>query len=280
LILDVTDDTFEAEVLTRSRELPVVVDFWATWCGPCRMLGPVLERLAREGEGRFVLAKVDVDRSPRSAQAFGVRSIPTVIAFRNGEIAGEFTGAIPESAVRKFLNGLFPSEADALAERALHALESDAAGAEALYRQALSASPGHVQASIGLAELLARRGETEEAGALLSRLSSDGPDGDRIDRLRSEVEFQSRKPDASEKELRENATESSKPGPVLLELGRLLAAEKRYAEALEALYRAAEASPELARGEAKELMVSIFKIVGIRSELADDYRARLARLLY
>jgi putative thioredoxin len=280
LILDVSDDTFESEVLARSSELPVVVDFWAAWCGPCRMLGPVLERLASEAEGRFVLAKVDVDRSPRSAQAFGVRSIPTVIAFRNGEIAGEFTGAIPETAVRNFLGGLFPSEADTLTEQADQARGSDAAQAEALYRRALAAAPGHPRASLGLAEVLAGRGETREAEEILSGLSSAGPDGDRIEQLRGEIVFRNRKPQASESELRERARQSSEPGAVLLDLGTLLATEKRYPEALEALYRAAESSPELVRDEAKELMVSIFKIIGIRSELADDYRSKLARLLY
>jgi putative thioredoxin len=280
VILDVTDETFESEVLARSREIPVVVDFWAAWCGPCRMLGPILERLAGEEDGRFVLAKVDVDRSPQSAQAFGVRSIPTVIAFRNGEIAGEFSGAIPEPAVRKFLRGLFPSEADALVQRAEEALPSDMANAEALYRQALAAAPGHPSASVGLAEVLAARGEIREAEELISRLAGDGPVQERAERLRGELLFLGRKPQASEPELRARANASSKPGPVLLELGILLAAEKRHADALEALYRAAESSPELARGDAKELMVAIFHAIGIRSELADEYRAKLARLLY
>jgi putative thioredoxin len=279
-ILDVTDDEFEKEVVARSHELPVLVDFWATWCGPCRVLGPTLERLANEAQGKFVLARIDVDRQPRYAQAFGVRGIPTVIAFRDGNIVGEFSGALPEDSVREFLKKVLPSSADALVEKAEALRETTPTEAEALYRKALVEEPGHPGAAIGLGEILSARGETSEAASLTGAIVVGGPLGERLAQLQSEIKLRSRKPEGSEKELRARIAESPEPGPLLLDLGRLLAAEKRYPEALDALLLAAQSDRKLAEGEAKDLMVDVFHAIGVRSVLADEYRTKLTRLLY
>jgi putative thioredoxin len=278
--MEITDDTFEKEVVERSRTVPVLVDFWASWCAPCRILGPTLERLANEAEGKWVLAKIDVDRSPRYAQAFGVRGIPTVIAFRDGKLVAEFSGALPEASVREFLGKVLPSAGDELAARADGLRAREPAAAEALYREALASEPGHAGAAVGLAEVLKERGEIAEAASLVNRLDASGPFADRIAQLQSELAFAARKPQITEAELREKIAGSSEPGSLLVDLGRLLAAEKRYEEALEALLQAAQSSRALAEGEAKELMVSIFHVIGVRSPLADDYRAKLTRLLY
>ena len=159
---DVTDATFQRDVLDRSAEVPVVVDLWAEWCGPCRTLGPIIERVVAETGGAVELAKVDVDHNPQISAAFAVQSIPAVYAISEGKVVDSFIGALPEPAVREFIAKLAPaeSEADRLAAR----------GDEASLRAALDLEHDHPVAVVALAELLADRGEGEEALALLTRV--------------------------------------------------------------------------------------------------------------
>ena len=159
---DVTDATFQTDVLERSQEVPVVVDLWAEWCGPCRTLGPVLERVVGETGGQVALAKVDIDANPQVAAAFQVQSIPAVFAISEGKVVDSFIGALPEPSVREFVAKLAPaeSEADQLAAR----------GDEASLRAALELEHDHAAAVVALAELLAERGESEEALTLLTRV--------------------------------------------------------------------------------------------------------------
>jgi putative thioredoxin len=159
---DVTDATFQTDVLERSQEVPVVVDLWAEWCGPCRTLGPILERVVGETGGQVALAKVDIDTNPQVAAAFQVQSIPAVFAISEGKVVDSFIGALPEPSVREFVAKLAPaeSEADRLAAR----------GDEMSLRAALELEHDHPLAVVALAELLAERGEGEEALALLTRV--------------------------------------------------------------------------------------------------------------
>jgi putative thioredoxin len=159
---DVTDATFQRDVLDRSAAVPVVVDLWAEWCGPCRTLGPILERVVAETAGSVELAKVDIDHNPQVAASFAVQSIPAVFAVSGGKVVDSFIGALPEQAVREFVAGLAPpeSEADRLAAR----------GDEASLRQALDLQHDHPAAVLALAELLAGRGDGDEALALLARI--------------------------------------------------------------------------------------------------------------
>jgi putative thioredoxin len=162
-IYDVDEADFERRVLERSRELPVVVDFWADWCGPCKQLTPVLERSAMARAGKVELAKVDVDRNPQLQAAFRIQGIPSVKAFRDGRVAAEFTGALPPTQVEQFFDALVPSEADELA----------GSGEEADLRRALELDPAHAAARRELGKLLFARGATDEAVELLEGAASD-----------------------------------------------------------------------------------------------------------
>ncbi len=160
--MDVTDQTFQADVLARSATVPVVVDLWAPWCGPCTTLGPMLEKAVADTGGAVELAKVNVDENPRIAQSFQVQSIPAVFAIRNGQVVDQFIGALPEAQVTEFVQRLapVPTEADTLT----------AAGDEASLRRALELEPDHPAAILSLARLLIDQGEAADALALLNRL--------------------------------------------------------------------------------------------------------------
>lgn len=165
-VVEVNDRDFETAVIERSRTVPVVVDFWAPWCGPCRVLGPILERLAQEMQGAFIVAKVNVDQNPVLAGRFKVQSIPMVTGFSDGEVADSFMGALPESQVRTWLRRLIPSAADRLAaEAAALAAEAPDAAAER-YRAALAADAAHLPSLLGLGRILVQKGDPEAAQVL------------------------------------------------------------------------------------------------------------------
>jgi putative thioredoxin len=166
-VIDVTEDTFETDVVERSRTVPVVVDFWAAWCGPCRMLTPVLEQAAQSRADEVVLAKLDTDANPGISQAFGIQGIPAVKAFKDGRVVDEFVGAQPPAVVERFFDGLVPSEAERLVEE----------GDEASLRRALELQPQNTEAAATLAGILHRRGEEDEALGLVDGLPGFQPEG-------------------------------------------------------------------------------------------------------
>jgi putative thioredoxin len=250
---DVTTLEFEQAVIERSFERPVIVDFWAAWCGPCRQLAPVLERVVAEHAGEVDLVKVDVDAEPELAAAYGVQGIPAVKAFRDGEVVSEFVGAVPEQAVRAFVEALLPTEADRLAEAGDRA--ADPAERERLYRAALERDPDHRGAVLGLAAILAARGERAEARRLLARLPEDAD----VRRLRAAIDLA-------------EAAASSPDDPLARAAGN-----GDWRPVLEALLERVRAGD---REEARRRMLDIFEVLGPEDPLTVEYRRKLAAALF
>jgi putative thioredoxin len=278
-VADATADTFQEQVVDQSRQRPVVVDFWAPWCGPCRQLGPVLERLAAEKAGAFALVKINTDDQPDLAGAFGVSGIPAVFAVKDGQVVDQFVGLLPEDQLRAFIDRLAPSEAETRAADALELEGRDPAAAEAAYRQMLAAHPDDPGVRVGLARvLLGKPGDEAEAAGLLD-LVDPGDHAAEADRLRAvlrvrDVPHADADLAAARSAARPDDAESQ------YRLGRVLAARGDYLPAMDALLLAAEADRELGRGPVRELMVDIFQVIGPRSPDADDYRGRLRNVLY
>jgi putative thioredoxin len=275
-VIDVGDQDFETAVIERSRTTPVVVDFWAPWCGPCRAIGPLLERLADEHGGAFVLAKVNVDEAPAVAQAFGIQSIPAVKAFRDGMLVGEFVGAQPEGTVRRLLELALPTAADTLVAEAA-GLAS--AGGEAKLREALALEPRHAGALVALARLLAARDDTTEALRLLELVSPPSPLLAEAERLAAELRTRS---DGAGNEAALRARLATDPDDLQtrLDLGRTLAALGRHEDALSELLDVVKRDRQFADDGARKAMVDLFAVLGSDHPLTDRFRGELAKALF
>ena len=275
VVRDIGQQAFGIEVLQRSHEVPVVVDFWADWCGPCKMLGPVLERAAADHQGSLELVKVDVDHNPALAAQFGIQSIPTVLAFKDGRPAARFTGALPEDAVRRWVAALLPTDIDRRMDQARDAvLEGDELRAEALFRRVLDEAPDHPDAGTGLASLLIARGDTAEALILLGKLARSAE----VERLEGAARLAAAQGgDLHALEARLSADPSDLRARI--ELGKALAARHEYEPALDHLLAVVKAGGET-RETARQAMVDVFGVLGVAHPLAIAYRRALASALY
>jgi putative thioredoxin len=280
-VFDVEEADFERQVLQSSRERPVVVDFWAPWCGPCRHLGPMLEKLVEDRHGDVLLAKVDIDRAQRLAMEYRIDAIPAVIAFRDGKPVLDFVGVLPEEQLRAFLDQLIPSEVDRLVQQAGPLEEKRPAEAEALYRQALKAEDQNQGALVGLARVLLGKGNENEAAELLACANTGGEHAAEVERLTAILALRQLVHGFGDEATLRRRLDKESANPVLrYELGCVLAAAGRYREALDLLLSAAESDRKLGASEVREAMVKIFQVIGSRSEMADQYRDRLTRVLY
>jgi putative thioredoxin len=245
VIFDATEADFEQTVIERSRRLPVVVDFWAAWCAPCRQLTPVLEQAVTERAGKLALAKVDTEANQRLAAAFGIQGIPAVKAFKDGRIESEFTGAQPPAVVARFLDALLPSEADALV----------AAGAEEDLRRALELEPSRADAGVALARILVARGEREDALSILAEFPGSFAAEGLAARLRLEEDEELRAAFAA------------------LDDGD-------QQRGLDALIEAIAAARDERREDLRRAVVGVLDQLGVEHPVARESRRKLASALY
>jgi putative thioredoxin len=244
--MDVTEETFATAVLERSKQVPVVVDFWAEWCAPCRQLSPVIEQAVAQRAGKVELVKVDTDSNQNLARAFGIQGIPAVKAFKDGEVVAEFTGAQPPQAVADFLDGLVPSETDALVSQ----------GDEQALRRALELEPSRADAAVPLAKLLYARGESDAASAILQGVSNSFA----AEGLLARIELEQ----AGAGELQEAFA--------ALDAG---ATERGLDLLIDAI-----ATADGDKDEIRKIIVGVLDELGVESELARAARRRLATALY
>ncbi len=272
-VLDVTQDDFQQAVVERSHEVPVVVDFWAEWCGPCRTLGPILEQAVTARAGAVVLAKVDVDANPRLSQTFRVQGIPAVKAFRDGKVVDEFTGALPPGQVEAFLDRVLPSEADLLAREGDALATTDPATARERFEQALAVDERHATAALGLARLL-----VEDDPRRARELATPHRPDPRAEEVLARLDL-AEAGGGDVVALREAVDADPTDGDARLALGQALAAGGEYEEAMTQLLEAVKAGGD-ARELAREQVVQLFTLLGADHELTKRTRPRLAAALY
>lgn len=280
-IIDVDEQTFAADVLERSKIVPVVVDFWAAWCGPCRMLGPILEKLANDYQGQFVLARVDVDQNQRLARQYYVQGIPAVKAFKDGRVANEFTGALPEPQVRQWLNSLVPSEVELMVKEAFQ-LEANGrqSAAEERYRAALAKQADLYPAKVGLGRVLLQQGAIEQGLEVLNSIPAAAPERRVADALIAAAQFQKHAAGQSEAELKTKI--EADPGDVAARyaLASLYATQQKFIQAFDEFLEVVRRDRRYEDDGARKAMLALFTVIGENSDLVRTYRQKLANVLF
>ena len=278
-VFDATTDTFEAEVLRKSLDVPVLVDFWATWCGPCKTLGPILEKLAGEYNGAFVLAKVDVDKEQQIAAAFQIRSVPTVFLVKGGQLVDGFPGALPEGQLREFLasHGIQPAEA-ADASEEVAALDPQAQ--VAALREAVAAEPDKDELKLDLVLALLKTGEAAEAERLLDALPANLATDDRAVKARARLGFAAALKDAPSPDALRAALQAD-PDDLrarhLLGVHALVAGDSE--QALEQFLDMLKRDRAYEDGLARKSLIDAFRVIEDEA-LVGQYRRKMSSLLF
>jgi putative thioredoxin len=280
---DVTVADFDAKVIAASRHVPVVVDFWAEWCQPCGVLKPILEKLAAEYDGRFILAKVNSDENQELAQRYGVRGIPAVKAFVDGELADEFTGALPEAQVRQFVDGLVPSPAEPLRREALAAYSrGDIEAARKLLARAIDLDPRNESAYLDYVELSLEAGALDEARQLLDALRDRALDRFRVEALDARLNLAAGGAGGDPAALRARVEGDPADLEARLQLAHVLALAGDYRSAFEQLLEIVRRDRQWHDEAGRKTMLTLFNMLAAQPELDDlvrEYRVALSRTL-
>ena len=276
IAIDVTDATFARDVIERSKQVPVVVDFWAPWCGPCRVLGPVIEHVAAGHGDDVVLAKLNTDENPETATQFRIQGIPAVKAFRDGRVVREFTGAQPEPQVRAFFAALVPTAVEKAAKSASDLARAGDPGAEAALRAVLEKSPGNADAIVALSRILIARGEVEQAEGYLGKAVGDR----RAKVLKHRIFLDGFARKHAGEDIAGDAARNPGDPRARYRLGVLLAAQERYEDALEELIASLQRDRTFAEGAARQATLAVFDILGLDSPLTREYQRRLSQVLF
>ncbi|HSP00448.1 MAG TPA: thioredoxin [Thioalkalivibrio sp.] len=280
-IIDVTQENFAQVVLEGSREHPVLVDFWAAWCQPCQMLMPVLAKLAEEFGGRFILAKVNSDEQQALASQFGVRSLPTVMIFRNGKPADQFMGVQPESAIRALLGKHLPRASDAQRNAAQDQLEAgDAEGALATLQAALNEDPDNQALKIDIARALMAMGRADEAEETLKTLPMDLHQDEDVQRLEAQVQFARIAARGDELKALESQVETTEEPQTLHRVAAAKILSEDYETALSLLMKLMQKHRKYGDDAGHKGLLAAFELLGAQHPLVKEYRRKMVSLLY
>ena len=281
-IVTVDESNFQQVVVEGSRHAPVVVDFWAPWCAPCRALTPVLEKLAAEYEGRFTLAKINSDENQKLAAALGVRSIPNVKVFADGEIIDEFSGALPERMVREFIDRAVPSHAEELRHEAMVAYaQGDSDRALALLKDAASADPKNEDVRLDTIEILIEAGKFDDARAHFELLAPLTRMEERAKALEAKLQFASADASAADAEaLKARIAQDAGDLDARLQLANVSVAKQDYRAAFEQLLEIVRRDRGFQDDVGRKTMLQLFTLLGNSGELVSDYRRKLASAMY
>jgi putative thioredoxin len=279
---EITSGDFNQVVIEGSKQTPVLVDFWAPWCAPCRALTPILERLAQEYEGQFVLAKVDSDQNPDLAREFGIRSIPNVKAFVDGQVADEFLGALPESAVREFINALLPTPGELIRrDAAAQAAAGDRERALALLASAAELEPNNTAIQVDRIEMLLDLGRIAEARTIASTLGPLASQDPRSGRVLARLQLADSDAEQTDAPVLETRVLSNPADlEARLRLAKLYTSQQRYEPAFEQLLEIIRRDRAFGDDAGRKTMLAIFDLLQGQSELVGRYRKLLASALH